>query len=240
VKLACARVRGLRGSDTMLNFPLWKRLLVIGICLAGILTAFPNLFYDRVERANDARLLAERTSQAPGPEADLWPSWLPSGIVNLGLDLRGGAHLLVEVAREDVYADRLEGLWPQVRDTLRGAGDEVGTVRRVESPADELTRAHRQSRRRSPPRSRRCAISQPVFSLTGAASRDLDIRAEGEDIVVTLTAAERAAIDERTMEQSLEIIRRRVDETGTREPTIQRQGPTASSSRFRASARRKS
>jgi preprotein translocase subunit SecD len=41
---------------------------------------------------------------------------------------------------------------------------------------------------------------------------------------VSLTAAERAAIDERTMDQSLEIIRRRVDETGTREPTIQRQG----------------
>jgi preprotein translocase subunit SecD len=208
----------------MLNFPMWKRLLVIGICLAGILTAFPNLFYERVERANDARLLAERTSQTPGPDADLWPSWLPSGIVNLGLDLRGGAHLLVEVAREDVYADRLEGLWPQVRDTLRGVGDEIGSVRRVESPADELrVRIGNPAAIPAAIESLR-TISQPVFSLTGAASRDLDIRAEGEDIVVTLTAAERAAIDERTMEQSLEIIRRRVDETGTREPTIQRQG----------------
>jgi preprotein translocase subunit SecD len=68
------------------------------------------------------------------------------------------------------------------------------------------------------------ALSQPVFSITGAGARDLDVRIEGQDLVVSLTAAERAAIDERTMDQSLEIIRRRVDETGTREPTIQRQG----------------
>ncbi len=48
--------------------------------------------------------------------------------------------------------------------------------------------------------------------------------AEGEDIVVQLSEAERAATDTRTIQQSLEIIRRRVDEVGTREPTIQRQG----------------
>ena len=68
------------------------------------------------------------------------------------------------------------------------------------------------------------AAAQPVFSLTGGSSREFDVRAEGDTLVVTLTPAEKAAIDERTMQQSLEIIRRRVDETGTREPSIQRQG----------------
>jgi preprotein translocase subunit SecD len=63
-----------------------------------------------------------------------------------------------------------------------------------------------------------------VFSITGAGSRDFEARAEGDEMVVTLTDAEKAAMDERTLQQSLEIIRRRVDETGTREPTIQRQG----------------
>jgi preprotein translocase subunit SecD len=208
----------------MLQFPLWKRLLVIGIVLAGIILAFPNLFYDRVERANDARDLAERTGQPAGPEAGLWPEWLPSGLVSLGLDLRGGAHLLVEVAREDVYADRLEGLWPQVRDALRGLGDQVGTVRRVDGPSEELrVRVGNQAGLPAAADAVR-ALSQPVFSITGAGARDLDVRIEGQDLVVSLTAAERAALDERTMDQSLEIIRRRVDETGTREPTIQRQG----------------
>ena len=45
-----------------------------------------------------------------------WPDWLPATIVNLGLDLRGGAHLLAEVKVEDVYGDRMDGLWPEVRD----------------------------------------------------------------------------------------------------------------------------
>ena len=68
------------------------------------------------------------------------------------------------------------------------------------------------------------AAAQPVFSLTGGSSREFEARAEGDTLVVTLTEAEKAAIDQRTMQQSLEIIRRRVDETGTREPSIQRQG----------------
>lgn len=208
----------------MLNFSFWQRLLIIGICLAGIVVAFPNVFYDRVERANDARDLAARTGEAPGPDAALWPSWLPSGLVSLGLDLRGGAHLLVEVAVEDVYADRLEGLWPDVRDALRGLGEEVGSIRRVDSAPGELrVRIGNPSGAGAAVEAVR-GLAQPVFSLTGVGNRDISVGSDGDEIVVTLTEAEMAAIDERTMQQSLEIIRRRVDETGTREPTIQRQG----------------
>ncbi len=53
--------------------------------------------------------------------------------MNLGLDLRGGAHLLAEVQVADVYADRHEALWPDVRDALRDERDTVGTVRLQES-----------------------------------------------------------------------------------------------------------
>ena len=60
-----------------------------------------------------------------------WPDWLPSGLVNLGLDLRGGAHLLAEVQVEDVYKDRIDGLWPEVRDALRDCATQVGNVRRA-------------------------------------------------------------------------------------------------------------
>ncbi len=61
----------------------------------------------------------------------LWPDWLPSGLVNLGLDLRGGAHLLAEVQVADVYKDRIDALWPEVRDALRDERDTVGNVRRA-------------------------------------------------------------------------------------------------------------
>jgi preprotein translocase subunit SecD len=68
-------------------------------------------------------------------------------------------------------------------------------------------------------------LAQPTQGALGLGTQsDLDVRLEGEEIVVTLSEAERIATDERTMRLSLEIIRRRVDEAGTREPTIQRQG----------------
>jgi preprotein translocase subunit SecD len=68
------------------------------------------------------------------------------------------------------------------------------------------------------------ALATPVVSLTGAGQNDIEVAADGDEIVVTLSEAEQAATTDRTIQQSLEIIRRRVDEVGTREPTIQRQG----------------
>ncbi|PKP79758.1 MAG: protein translocase subunit SecD, partial [Alphaproteobacteria bacterium HGW-Alphaproteobacteria-2] len=67
-------------------------------------------------------------------------------------------------------------------------------------------------------------LSQPVLSLTGLAAQDYEISAQGDVLVMRLTEDERRATDDRTLQQSLEIIRRRVDEVGTREPTIMRQG----------------
>jgi preprotein translocase subunit SecD len=211
----------------MLQFPFWKKALILGICLLGLIVAMPNLFYGRVERANDARAALERgETLTPEMQADLeaWPGWLPSRLISLGLDLRGGAHLLVQVETQEVYAEQLEGLWPDLRDRFRDLREEVGTVRRLDSPPDQLRI------RIGDPAGMEAALqavrdaSAPVFSITGGASRQYEAHAEGDVLVVTVTDAEKAAIDARTMQQSLEIIRRRVDETGTREPSIQRQG----------------
>lgn len=211
----------------MLQIALWKRLLIILVCLAGIAFSMPNLFYDRVERHNDAvQALAAGGSGAELEAArDLWPSWLPSSLVNLGLDLRGGAHLLAEVRVTDVYASRIDGLWPEVRDRLRDVREQVGAVRRMPSDDPAVLRVAV-----SNPEGIDAAlgivqqIARPITTLTGIGSSDLEVRREGDQIIVTLSEAERAATDDRTMRQSLEIIRRRVDQAGTREPTILRQG----------------
>src|SRR5690554_5930312 len=113
----------------MLQIDLWKRICIWAVVALGILLALPNGFYGRVEAHNDAVKAVEQgadPSQLQGA-LDSWPDWMPSGLVNLGLDLRGGAHLLAEVKVQDVYQSRIEGMWPAVRDLLRDKRDEVGT-----------------------------------------------------------------------------------------------------------------
>lgn len=211
----------------MLQIDLWKRLLIWTVVALGLALALPNGFYSRVEGANDARAALElgSTDSALEVQAGQWPSFLPSALVNLGLDLRGGAHLLAEVQVADVYEARLQGMWPDVRDLLREERDTVGTIRLQPSASDEL----RVRLNERPEQATRAAelvrgLARPVVSLTGAGASDIDVTVDGADIVVRLSEAERQATDDRTVQQSLEIIRRRIDEVGTREPTIQRQG----------------
>ncbi len=90
----------------MLNIPVWNRVLIWGVVMFGLAFALPNLWYPRVERHNDALAAIETTGISTSElELDVagWPGVLPSTLVNLGLDLRGGAHLLAEVQVEDVY-----------------------------------------------------------------------------------------------------------------------------------------
>ena len=211
----------------MLQIPLWKRVLIWAICAAGLVLALPNAFYSRVERHNDAAAAqAAGAALTAQQQADLaaWPSWLPARLVPLGLDLRGGAHLLAEVQVADVYAARIDGLWPDVRDALRPLRDQVGNVRRQPSDPGVLRVAISNPAGIEAALAAVRALARPVVTLTGVGQSDIEVRAEGAEIVVTLSEAERAATDDRTIRQSLEIVRRRVDEVGTREPTIQRQG----------------
>jgi preprotein translocase subunit SecD len=210
----------------MLYTPPWQRIAIWLICIFGILFAMPNLFYSRVEQSNDAREQIEKGVTTPELEAQaaLWPGFLPSGLVNLGLDLRGGAHLLAEVQVADVYASRMEVLWPEVRDALAAERDTVGFVTREDGPPDEL-----RVRVSNPDGVEQAVeiargLARPVASLTGAGETDIEVRAENSVLIISLSAAERAATDNRTVQQSLEIVRRRIDEVGTREPTIMRQG----------------
>ncbi|SLN57809.1 bifunctional preprotein translocase subunit SecD/SecF [Aquimixticola soesokkakensis] len=210
----------------MLHIPLWKRITIWGLVAIGLLLALPNAFYTRVETSNDARADIVAAGETPQKRAaaDGWPAFLPSGLVNLGLDLRGGAHLLGEVQVADVYQARMDALWPDVRDALRAERDTVGTIRRQDAPAGQLQIQISQPQGMEAALAAVRALATPVVSLTAGGQSDIDVSASGALITVQLSDAERAATDTRTMQQSVEIIRRRVDEVGTREPTIQRQG----------------
>jgi preprotein translocase subunit SecD len=204
---------------------LWKRTLILLICAWGIVGAVPNLFYAQVEKHNDAVAAIEAAGGTATPEQDadraLWPEFLPSSLMNLGLDLRGGAHLLAEVRVADVYKTRIDALWPEVRDALRDLRDQVGSVRRAPSPDDVLRVTI------TNPAGMQAAVQaveglgDSVSSLTGAGKSTIEVTSEGNDIVVQLSEAEKQATDSRTMQQSLEIIRRRILRQGTDRILIQ-------------------
>ena len=215
----------------MLYFAPWKKALVIILCLLGMTFAAPNIWYDDADEAGLARKQIAKLEKVGLPidptlveQAARWPDFLPASVVNLGLDLRGGAHLLVEVNIEEVQAERMISLVAEARSALRGGGvrkytqlraSEDNVSVRITNAAD-LPEAVRILR----------GLAQPVVNANfGTSAPDLTV-VEGDDQRISLTLSEDAKVSltDRTMAQSLEIVRRRIDEAGTREPTIQRQG----------------
>ena len=223
----------------MLHFAPWKKFSILAVCLIGIIFAMPNLWYETADNASRATVALEAgrhggenqpTAEELQAQTDAWPSYLPSSVVNLGLDLRGGVHLLVEVKVEEVWDERIQNLRREVFDTLRRGkigrkinvdGEQV-TVQ-ITDPADQV-RAGELLR----------GLTQPVggggvaggfgMAASGIIETDLVITEVPGGFTLALSEAGKAEITNRTMSQSLEIMRRRIDETGTREPTIQRQG----------------
>jgi len=190
----------------MLNFPRWKVALILLTCLVGIILVVPN-FFSREQVAE-------------------FPSWMPSKQINLGLDLQGGAHLLFEVKVDAVIEERLDTLVDDVRSALRprDGSERIGyTNFRVEGTAVSFDLVD--------PAERDLAVERidDLSAVTvgpfGAGARDLEVATEGDrNVTVRLTEA---AIEQRkrsAVNQSIEIVRRRIDELGTREPSIQRQG----------------
>ncbi len=211
----------------MLNFSRIKLFFVLIPCMWAIYASLPHLNYERVERLNEAKDLFDAGKELSSKlQEDLngWPGWLSTNIVNLGLDLRGGAHVLVEVSLEDVYSERIDSIWIDVRSKLRELREEIGSIRRTDAENDVLKVQIENKDKMSSVVSAVQKISEPVVSLSSLNAKSFSVDYEDNILVVQLSPEEKQVLNSRTMSQSLEIIRRRVDEAGTREPSIQRQG----------------
>ncbi len=139
------------------------------------------------------------------------PDWVPAEQVNLGLDLQGGSYLLMQVDIETVIQEQLDNLVDGVRLGLRQARIGYGSLGIKEGGVEFTLRDPEQLERGR-------TIAQGLGD-------DITIES-GSDGAFRLSLTEEALRQRRNnvIEQSIEIIRRRIDETGTREPTIQRQG----------------
>lgn len=190
----------------MLYFAPWKTALVLLVTLAGLITAAPNL----LSKQQLAAL----------------PSWMQLPQVNLGLDLRGGSHLLLEVDTSAVLRERLEAVVEGAREELRK--ERIGYTNLGIAGGNVVGLRLRDAGQAGRARELLIKLGQPLqggaFNLgAGATDLQLDISAEG---VVRMTLSEQA-VRERArsaVAQSMEIVRRRIDQTGVNEPTIQVQG----------------
>jgi protein-export membrane protein SecD len=174
----------------MLYFANWKVLLICGVCLLGVLLSALNL------------LTPAQLAYLPG---------FMRKQVALGLDLRGGSYLLLQVDVAAAQHERLNTVIDSVRNTLRDA--HIGyTGLNVEG--DAITFTIRETDRLEEAK-RDLAKTDPDLTV--------EIAPDGTG-TMKFSAVATETRRRQAVEQSIEIIRRRIDETGTKEPTIQREG----------------
>jgi protein-export membrane protein SecD len=173
------------------------------VVVAGILIAFPNT----LSEATRAHM----------------PKFLPSSAVNLGLDLQGGSYLLLQVDLDQVTRDKAEAMMGDIRAAFRKAhisftdlnakGDSVSV--RV-SDTSQLDQARTLLGNLNP------TVSSSVLSVGG---KQYDIAEPGGgEFVLHMTDTYKTVTRQQVLDQSVEVVRRRIDELGTREPSITRSG----------------
>jgi preprotein translocase subunit SecD len=184
----------------MLNFPRWAVLAILAPLLIGIACAVPSFLPDRV--------------------VEQLPKFMQTR-VNLGLDLSGGSHLLLEASTQDVAKQRLANMEEQVRTELR-RGDTKIAIGDISSRDGKLSFMVRNPSEVDAAVERIRPLTQGA-GLTG--QRDFNVEVvNSSTIVITPTQAGIDNAVKGAMEVATEVIRKRIDEMGTREPTIQQQG----------------
>ena len=186
----------------MLYFTRWKALAIILTALVVCLCAVPNFF-------SEARVKN-------------WPVWAQRHLV-LGLDLQGGSYLLLEVDSNYVKKEKLDTVRDDVRRVLRESKiGYTGLNARNDAVEVHISRENEVQ----PALAKLRELSQPLGGLLGSnGQRSLEVTDSGNG-TIRLTVPQAAITDRirQTIEQSIQIVERRVNQLGTVEPVIQRQG----------------
>lgn len=188
----------------MLYFARWKVLAILLTCLAGVVIASPNF-------------LSKETVAA-------WPTFLPKKQLPLGLDLQGGAHLLLAMDQEEIRKDWLNNLRDSARKTLRdaklgfsGLGVQGGQLQvKLLKPEDRevaLTELRK--------------LIQPVGNaILGSSGQDIDVEPGTDPNTITLKPSNQGmkARVLNAASSSIETVNRRINNLGTSESSVVRQG----------------
>lgn len=176
----------------MLTLPRWQTWTITGITLFSLLLALPNLL--------------------PAAVLRFVPSWYATSVINLGLDLRGGAHLLFDVDVRSVVRQRLTDLSDSIRAEMR---KQQLQLREITSDGTAITVSLREG----------TDAAKAAEAIRNLEAGVLDVTTPSPGTLrVAYSQQELTRRRQQVLDQSIEVVRKRVDETGTKEPTIQRQG----------------
>lgn len=171
-------------------------MAIIGAVLLAILFSAPNL----LSKNQQEKILGAL------------PSWLPHKTVNLGLDLQGGSHILLQIDLNSVTKQRSEDLVSSLRPNLRES--KLGYKRLAVMADGAGVRVTLRDVNDAP------AVEKAIRAI----DPNMVIVTKDSSVEATYSEAAIKQIKDEVISQSLEIVRRRIDETGTNEPIIQRQG----------------
>jgi preprotein translocase subunit SecD len=178
----------------MMYFSKLKTALIFGVCVLGVLFCLPNFM------------------PAPAP-------WLPWRQVHLGLDLRGGSYLLLEVDMAAVGKERLDNLADAVRTALRNKVQ-------FQPPQVQAAQNRVLVRLRDPAQTDEAVRLLQEAARAGGGPAEYDVSSTPGEVTLTLSEAGLRERANAAVVQSIEIVRRRIDETGVLDPQITRQGDT--------------
>jgi preprotein translocase subunit SecD len=188
----------------MLFFSRWKAAAVLITAIVVCVFAVPNFF--------------------PESAVHAWPKWAQRRVV-LGLDLQGGSYLLLEVDGSAVRKEKAQALLDDVRRVLRES--RIGyTGLRVSARGDNIEVQIREGADVQQALDKLRTLSQPVGGFAGTTGqRTVDITDAGGGLIrLSITQAATTERIRQAVDQSIQIVERRINELGTVEPTIQREG----------------
>ncbi|NQY41498.1 MAG: protein translocase subunit SecD [Henriciella sp.] len=211
----------------MLNFPIWKVGLIVVVLLWGAILAVPNMFSDgflgiepkEVSDPTNEVAVAAYEQQLREAEDSWW--FLPSGKLNLGLDLQGGVYLLMEIDPAEIAANRLETVQSDIRSALNRnplvernppVQNEDRLTIEILNPEEDMDEAIRRLNRINP--------------TIGTTQTELfRVQQTGDQFIqLTVPANARTALATDAQAKMMEIIRRRIDPDGVAEISITPQG----------------
>jgi preprotein translocase subunit SecD len=183
----------------MLDFPRWRIWMLNLLIIAGLLLAIPSF--------------------VPKATLDKLPGWVPKTSINLGLDLAGGSHILLEADRAQLERGRLESLEDSVRNAMRRADPKIdidaltrsgGRLSFLVTDAGQIDAARK-------------ALEPVIANNSGGRDWNLEIT-DGNRITLVPAGAGQTDALNRAMDSAKDVIDRRINALGTLEPTIIRQG----------------